>query len=141
MNTNTTPPPSGLASPSCSAFRVGQQLFAVLVSDSGSCEMQTWEVRTVRGGNVTAIQRNPWTWVKLSTKHGHWGWAKNIDSIWRKTWKQNQNPDHLSRTKKAAWKSLLKSRLNYVEPEAAEKARATARRKYKPNDKMRNPQP
>jgi len=116
-----------------SAFRVGQQLFEVLVSESGSCEMQTWEVRTVRGGYVTAIQRNAWTWVKLSTKHGDWGWAKNIDVIWRKTWKQNQNPD-VSRTKKAAWKSILKARLSYVEPEAAQKARATARRKYKQND-------
>jgi hypothetical protein len=85
---------------------IGQQLYDVLESDDGTCEMQTWEVRTIRKVRITAILINQWTWKKLSIHHGDYGWAPIIDPLWRRTWIDGDCPFHL--TKKAAWKALLK---------------------------------
>jgi hypothetical protein len=111
---------------------VGRQLFDVDVDYlSGECEMQIWEIRTIRVGKITAIQRNEWTWVKLSSKNGDWGWARSIDSFWRKTWPQNAEiPSSLSTTRAGAWRRVLKAakagKLYIDDPVVTEKVIRTA---------------
>lgn len=87
-------------------YRVGQSLYDVLVGNNGACELTEWIVRTIRGGKVTAIKKDQFTWVKLSSKNGDWGWAKSIDPLWRQSWSCGQ-PAPLQTTKRLAWKDCL----------------------------------
>lgn len=66
-----------------------------------------WHVRTIRGGKVTAIRKDQFTWVKQSKKAGDWGWAKRIHSLWRNTWRQGSDPFGMHTTKLAEIKSVM----------------------------------
>lgn len=64
-------------------YKEGQKLFSVDFEEKpdGQLTFQSheWIVRTIRGDKVTAIRRTRDTWVKRSTRHGDWGWAKSIN--------------------------------------------------------------
>lgn len=115
-------------------LKVGNDLFSVCVDDlDGTCELVTHRVRTIRGGRITTIEFNKWTWVKLSTKNGHWGWSKRIDPFYRHTWTDGVTPEPYHRSAKKAWKAALArsktERQFYIdEPEILKKAQATIKR-------------
>lgn len=102
--------------------KVGTEFFEVFIDEAtGECRMETWEVRTIRGGRITAIHRDRFTWVKLSKKNGDFGWAKTIDPLWRATWDvQHPRPGYLALNKRAAWRKLLNDGLSgrlYIDDE------------------------
>ncbi len=100
-------------------YNVGQELYRVSWNDEdGKCEQDTYIIRSIRKGRVHATRKTEFTWVKVSTKHGDYGWAKYI-SHWDKEafrpeglaglgWKPNV---HL--TKLAAWKAAKKEVEDY----------------------------
>lgn len=92
-----------------SAPKVGRIYFACTAKENGGVEMDEWHVRTVKAGKATAILKiQGITWVKLSTKHFDWGWAKSIPSWMRWTWPANE-PTGLRfyTTKRQAYKGAL----------------------------------
>lgn len=110
-------------------YKEGETLYEVcLDSDTGKFETDIWIVRTIRGGKITAICKNEYTWVKLTKKHGDWGWDPNIPAIWRETWAVGRHPRrNIRRTRLEAWtleRDQLKSWMD--EGEMLDKAIKTA---------------
>jgi len=66
---------------------VGQPLYAIGEEPDGKATIETWIVRTVRGGKITAIWKLSHTWGKRSRKHGDHGWLDPIPAWCRKTWR------------------------------------------------------
>ena len=99
-------------------FKVGQILY-VAYYDIDTCKVESvqWEIRTIRGGRATAIEKNSETWIKLSKKNFDWGWSPSIPSCFRKTWSLDRDWSfsmmHLFLTKKAAWEDCLDTLLKY----------------------------
>lgn len=66
---------------------VGQPLYCVGEEPDGKATIETWIVRTIRGGKITAIWKLSHTWGKRSKKHGDIGWCDPIPTWCRKTWR------------------------------------------------------
>lgn len=112
-----------------STFKVGQVLFLVDYSyndensDKMTFESSEWHIRTIRVGGrlhkelrITAIRKTKFTWVKLSTKNGDWGWAKKIDSVDRITFRISDPAMRgLSLTKPGAWQKARDRVVKYAE--------------------------
>ena len=68
------------------SLKVGDIFYAVFVDpEEGTHCMEEWHVRTVRAGQAHFVQKTKWTWVKLSTTIGDFGWAPKIEDWNRKT--------------------------------------------------------
>ena len=91
-------------------YKEGQTLYEYISSDTkGTVEIQEWRVRSIRKGRVTAIAVTSFTWVKLSKKHGHFGWAKSIPQWCRETFSPADTSLRLQTTKRAAAVAELKA--------------------------------
>lgn len=65
-------------------YNVGQSLYKVWWDDeTGKCEVELYIIRSIRKGRVFATKKTEFTWVKVSKKHGDYGWASYI-SHWDK---------------------------------------------------------
>ena len=71
-------------------YRKGQILYQIGCEEDGKPSMETWVIRTIRGGKITAIWKLSCTWGKRSKKHGDYGWLDRIPSWCRKTWREDQ---------------------------------------------------
>lgn len=75
----------------------------------------TYVVRTIRGGKITAIEKNSCTWGKRSKKQGDYGWLENIDDMFRETWKVGDELPHaFSTTRLGEIRKAVKSHERYV---------------------------
>lgn len=84
-------------------YKIGQELYRYYADDeTGKVEMDTYVVRTIRGGVVYAINKNEFTWGKLSKKNGDFGWLDPIDKLFRKKTKQGEPFFKLFTTKRQA---------------------------------------
>lgn len=92
------------------SYKVGQVLYSVSYdTEKSKFYSEEWHVRTIRGGQVTAIMKDEFTWVKLSKTHGDWGWAKSIPPLWRETWAEGTTPGRgIAPTRLGAWKAVRK---------------------------------
>lgn len=102
-------------------FRVGQVLFSIsfIENDNGKFTFKSydWIIRTIRGTRVTAIRKTKFTWAKLSTKNGDWGWAKSIDASDRVTFQiSDTGMRGLSLTKPEAWERIKGAVTIYLDP-------------------------
>lgn len=70
--------------------------------EDGTCSIEEYHVRTVRGGFVHAIWKNSITWGKLSKKHGDYGWLKSIPEWCREKWRVAADPPAFLKTTKLA---------------------------------------
>jgi len=76
--------------------------------ETGKCELDTYKVRTIRGGFVYAIAvYNGVTWGKRSKKHGDIGWLNPINPLFRRRTSINSTFFRLHTTRRKAWSSLL----------------------------------
>jgi hypothetical protein len=78
--------------------------------DNFKITFNTMVCRSIIGGYSYWIHKiQGITWVKLSSKHGDWGWDPNLDSIWRtKCWMRNPLSNHgFGTTKLAAARLML----------------------------------
>ena len=71
-------------------MKVGQTLYMIGADPDGTPTVETWIVRTIRGGKITAIWKLSHTWGKRSRKHGDFGWLDPIPAWCRKTWRADQ---------------------------------------------------
>lgn len=90
------------------SVKPGKVYYHISADDDGKLAAETWIVRTVRGGKVTAIWKLPWTWGKRSTKTGDYGWLARIPAWCRRTWPVGSEPFGLFTTKRAAIQHELK---------------------------------
>lgn len=112
------------------AMKPGTVLFEVDIDVDGTCRIQHWVVRTVRGGKVTAIRKDQFTWVKRSLRNHDWGWADDIRSYDRRSWPIGAAPLGVFTTVLAAWKDAHKRQLEWwLEEPHLSKARRTIARK------------
>lgn len=66
---------------------VGQSLYSISNEPDGKATVDTYVVRTIRGGKITAIWKLAGiTWGKRSPKTGDYGWLAKIPAWCRKTW-------------------------------------------------------
>lgn len=70
-------------------LKVGQTLYNIGVAEDGSPTTETWIIRTIRGGKVTAIWKLSHTWGKRTKKHGDFGWLDPIPAWCRRTWRED----------------------------------------------------
>lgn len=101
--------------------KIGDEYFRLFVNDDGMHEWWTYRVRSIQNRNITpkeyqgrlpdrivryvyAVAIFSWTWGKLSTKAGDYGWLDPISDDWRVKWRADEEPRDLFRTKKAALK-------------------------------------
>lgn len=68
-------------------MKVGQTLYMIGAETDGTPTVETWIIRTIRGGKITAIWKLSHTWGKRSKKHGDFGWRDPIPAWCRKTWR------------------------------------------------------
>jgi hypothetical protein len=66
-------------------YKIGQDLYRPYADgETGKIELDIYKVRTIRGGIVYAVLFSKgFTWVRLSTKTGDYGWGKNIPGYCR----------------------------------------------------------
>lgn len=106
-------------------WKVGQSLFRVLTDEeNGKVEFDTYEIRTIRGGYAYAILRAPYTWGKISKKHGDFGWLPRIPKWCREKWAVDDEPRGLFTTKLAAIRDEIRTQdpRNFDSREIYEKA-------------------
>ena len=96
-------------------YKVGQILFQAWTdvdpdTNRLSGGINEYQVRTIKGGHVYAIQKEKGvTWVKRSKKHFDWGWSDNIPYYYRKNWKVDEAPRDVYTTIRGAWVAHLKT--------------------------------
>lgn len=89
-------------------WKIGQDLLKVDVTEpEGKIEWETHRIRTIRGKWVYAILIAPWTWGKLSPKHGHFGFKDPIPEWCRTKWLMADAPP--------VWKGLATTRIKALE--------------------------
>lgn len=73
-------------------MKIGQKLYSVGPLDGdGKIEWDEYIVRTIRGGKVFATCKNSSTWGKVSKHHGDFGWLDPVHSVWRKSWRVDED--------------------------------------------------
>ncbi len=92
-----------------SPLKVGDVFYTVYIDhEEGGHQLEEWHVRTVRTGQAHLVEKTKWTWVKLSTTNGDYGWAPKIDDWNRKTVPINGPlPADFSTTKRGAYRLAL----------------------------------
>jgi len=87
-------------------YKIGEELHRCIISDeTGRPEYDLFRVRSFRGGKVTVILVNQFTWVKLEWgKNQARGWAKRIDCLFYQQCRLGEKFGYLHRTKAAALK-------------------------------------
>jgi hypothetical protein len=122
-------------------WKIGRDLYSLVIdAESGKCEIWTYRIRTMRRGRVYAILLASFTWGKVSTKSGDYGWLPNIPAWARRAWSADANPRDLFTTKLAALRSEIKTLdVDYFESqEAYDKAMRTLKgmeTKHRPKKK------
>ncbi len=98
-------------------IKVGDIFWECAVSDgSGEVEWDQWVVRTIRGGKVYVILKASYTWGKLSTRHGDFGWLDPIPEWCRKSWRVGETIpswNMIASTKLGSIKKVLASQKKY----------------------------
>lgn len=90
------------------AWKVGQDLLKIDVEEpSGKVTFDTYRIRTIRGIWVYATGVFPWTWGKVSKKHGDFGWKDPIDPMWRQKFRADEGPK--------SWSGLATTRIKALE--------------------------
>lgn len=124
-------------------YKVGQVFYSASAYDDGSCAIDEWHIRTIRGGYVHSIMKNDITWGKRSKKNGDFGWLKSIPVWTRQKWRVDGAPvARIKSTKLAAIRHEIKNidADDFNTPEEFEKAkrslkametRAKTKRKFK----------
>jgi hypothetical protein len=82
---------------------LNQDLYTLTIEDNGTCHIETYRIKTIRGGKVYACLVDSFTWGKKSTKHGDFGWLEPIDPLFRKSCNVGDKFYNLHTTKRAAW--------------------------------------
>lgn len=93
---------------------IGQTLYMIGGEPDGKATVETWMIRTIRGGKITAIWKLSHTWGKRSRKHGDYGWLDPIPAWCRKTWRDEGKRSgpyawSLFTTKRAAVQDALRT--------------------------------
>ena len=114
-------------------YRKGQTLYMIGCEEDGRPTTETWIVRTIRGGRITAIWKLSHTWGKRSKKNGDFGWIDPIPAWCRKTWvadKPMPSWFFLFTTKRQAIANAIKTfeREDYDSDEIAERFLAGLKR-------------
>ncbi len=98
--------------------KIGKIYFTASI-DEDTCKITVYEWHVVRHSKkrrqkldvflglparlaIVAYRKDEFTWVKLSTKHFDWGWAKNIPTSDKKSWTAGTKPNGLHTTRRAA---------------------------------------
>lgn len=89
----------------------GTSLYSVVIDWYGETpltELQELVVTTIKKKRgvrtVFLVKKNSATWVKLSSKNFHYGWANNIDSVFRKNFPFEEGiPDNMAKTPGGAY--------------------------------------
>lgn len=71
-------------------MKIGKTLYYVGSEPDGNATIETWIIRTIRGGKITAIWKLSCTWGKRSKKAGDFGWLDPIPAWCRRTWRANE---------------------------------------------------
>jgi hypothetical protein len=111
-------------------WKVGQIFYYVSTDEeTGKVEFDEYHVRTIRGGFVHAILKAPYTWGKISKKHGDFGWLPRIPKWTREKWPVDGAPRNMFMTKLAALRDEIKTQdpRNFDDPAIYEKAMKTLR--------------
>ena len=84
-------------------YKIGQVLYSYHADgEDGTLAPFTYVVRTIRDGNVYAIVKASYTWGKLSTKTGHYGWLDPLPPWARDRTRQGSKFYGLFTTKRQA---------------------------------------
>lgn len=78
-----------------------------------STELEEWHVTSVRGDWVYLREKSSYTWGKLSSQRGHYGWLPNPPD-WATVKIKNDQPSQYSATPEGAYRvglRMLKKRL------------------------------
>jgi hypothetical protein len=106
-------------------YKVGQKLYSVCIHEDGKCEMETHIITTIQNRKrsqyldgthqyVYAVQYiHGITWIKLSKKHGDFGWAKDVN-LYRSFAVEGKPFSSLHTTKRQAWLAAKKQVLRYI---------------------------
>jgi hypothetical protein len=108
-------------------YRKGQTLFTIGFEPDGKPTTETWIIRTIRGGKITAIWKLSHTWGKRSKKQGDFGWLDPIPAWCRNTWREDRPIPSwfmLFTTKRQAIRHFIKTHdpEDFDTPEQAERA-------------------
>lgn len=98
--------------------KLGDVLWTCDEDDSGKVSFTEYRVRTIRKGKAYATAIYPWTWGKLSSKSGDFGWLDPIPSWCRRAWRIGENlPYGLRTTKLAAIKEAIRIHKEHGDPD------------------------
>lgn len=90
-------------------MKVGDEYYDCWVDlDEGCIGVDLWIITKIAGPRAFAIKKTPYTWVKVSTKTGDYGWAKRISDFDRAAFAVASGPpDSWAKTKAAAYTKAL----------------------------------
>lgn len=99
----------GGPSPTPSNIAAGDEFYHAWVSiHEGGVSLDLWVITSVRAGKAHATRKTKWTWVKVSTTNGDYGWASNIDRFDREAFDLAKGPpSDWAKTKAAAYTKAL----------------------------------
>ncbi len=114
-------------------YKKGQELYSGYADDeTGKVEIDTFKVRTIRGGWVYAIRVVSYTWGKKSGKAGDYGWLDPISKWNRYKTRIGGKFPTLYTTKRQAYmdikKEVTENEYKEFSPEIQKKILSTVKR-------------
>ena len=114
-------------------YKIGQELYLGYADDeTGKVEIDTFKVRTIRGGFVYATRVESWTWGKKSSKAGDYGWLDPIDPLHRYKTRIGEKFYTLQTTRRQAYmdikKEVTENEYKDFSPEIQKKILSTIKR-------------
>lgn len=90
-------------------IKIGDQYYAAEVDTfEGVVRVELWIITAIRAGSAYACRKDEFTWVKVSTKTGDYGWSSHMSDYDRRKFKLDAGPPpDWAKTKAAAYTKAL----------------------------------